>query len=86
MWLAYEQDIIYRDLKKKKVAKMIIEFGISRSTISYKIAIVELIIQYKIKKSPVILYFLKKHVKVIQEICKENASELIRNKNLRKSY
>ena len=55
---------------------MITEFDIDRSTIFLKIAIVGLINQYpKMKNYTLSLYFLKKHMKVIKEICRENVSE-----------
>ena len=53
---------------------MITEFDVSSST--FKIEIVGLIYKYpKMKNSSLFFYFLKKHVKVIKEICKENANE-----------
>ena len=55
---------------------MMTEFGGSRSTISFKIGIVAQINLYpKLKNSSLSLYFLKKHMKVIKEICKENSSK-----------
>ena len=52
-WLADHQGVIFQRFKKKETfAKMITEFGVSRSTISFKIAIVRLINQYpKIKNT-----------------------------------
>ena len=56
---------------------MITEFSLYKSTISFKIAIlVRLINKYpKMKNSSLSLYFLKGHMNIIKEICRENAGE-----------
>ena len=57
---------------------MITEFRVSRSTFSFKTAIVGLInLHPKMGNSSLSFsYFFKKNMKVVKEICKENASEL----------
>ena len=56
---------------------MITEFSLYKSTIFSKIAIlVRLINKYpKIKNSSLSLYFLKGHMNIIKEICRENAGK-----------
>lgn len=70
----------FRSLKRGgKFYKMITEFGVSRSTTSFKIAIFGVInIHSKMKNSSLsfqTLRFLNKHTKTIIEIYKKNASE-----------
>ena len=51
---------------------MVFKFDASKSTIMFKIALSKLINDYpKIR-----LHYFKKHLKIIKEVCKENASEL----------
>ena len=78
--------IFQRFKEKDKFTKMITEFGISRSTVSFKIVInkykyQELLISswavnkyFKIKNSSLSLYFLK-NMRIIEQICKEIARE-----------
>ena len=55
---------------------MAFKFNASKSTIMFKIALSKLIDDYpKIKNSSLSLHYFKKHLKIIREICKENASE-----------
>ena len=55
---------------------MVKQFGVSKSTIIFKINIVKLIDKHpKIKNSSLSLHFLKKYFKMIKEICEENSSE-----------
>ena len=78
MWLAYQQGIIFQRFKEKeKFANMITEFDVIRSITSFEIAIVGVINKYpEIKMISLSFYFLKKYLKVIKEVCKENASEI----------
>ena len=47
-----------------------------KSTIVFKIALSKLIENYpKIKNSLLSLHYFKKHLKMIREICKDNANE-----------
>ena len=78
--------IFQRFKEKDKFTKMITEFGISRSTVSFKIVInkykyQELLISswavnkyFKLKNSSLSLYFLK-NMRIIEQICKEIARE-----------
>ena len=78
--------IFQRFKEKDKFTKMITEFGISRSTVSFKIEInkykyQELLISswavnkyFKLKNSSLSLYFLK-NMRIIEQICKEIARE-----------
>ena len=77
VWLPNQQGIKFQKFKQKeKFTKMITEFGSSRSIISLKIAIVGLTNKCpKMKSALLSPYFLKKHIKVIKAICKQNASE-----------
>ena len=55
---------------------MVLKFNVSKSTIRFKIALSKLIDDYpKIKNSSLSLHYFKKHLKMIKEVCKENASE-----------
>ena len=48
----------------------------SKSTIVFKIALKKLTDDFpKIKDSSLLLHYLKKKMKLIKEVCKENASE-----------
>ena len=68
------------NIEKFKVNKNFIdlvkEFGISKSTIPFKISIVKFVNKYpRAKKSSLFLHFLKNNFRMIKEICHENASE-----------
>lgn len=77
--------IFQRFKEKDKFTKMITEFGISRSTVSFKIVInkykyQEVLISswavnkyFKLKNPSLSLYFLKKNMRIIEQICKEIA-------------
>ena len=53
------------------------KFGISKSTMVFKISIVKFLIKYpKMKKSSLSLYFLKNNFKIMKEVCHEDASKL----------
>ena len=55
---------------------MVKERGISKSTILFKISIVKFVNKYpRMKKSSFSLHFLKNNLKIIKEICYENASD-----------
>ena len=62
---------------------MVLKLNVSKSTIILKIALSKLIDGYpKIKESPLSIHYFKKYLKMIREVCKENASEfkqLIKN-------
>ena len=55
---------------------MAFKFNVSKPTIVFKIALKKLIDDYpKIKDSSLSLHYFLKKLRVIREICKENASE-----------
>lgn len=73
----HQQGQIFQRLKEKeKIIKMISEFDLSTSTFSFKISIAKLVDKYSIvKTSSLSLHFLKSYLKLIEEICRKNASE-----------
>ena len=55
---------------------MVSKFKVSKSTIVFKIALSRLIDEYpKMKDSMLLFHYFKNHLKLIKEVCKENASE-----------
>ena len=55
---------------------MVSKFKVSKSAIVFKIALRRLIDDYpKVKDSSLSLHYFKKHLKLIKEVCKENASK-----------
>ena len=78
VWLAYYQGQIFQKFREKErfVSDMVLKFHVSKSTIVFKIALKKLIDDFpKIKDSSLSLHYLKKKLKLIKEVCKENASE-----------
>ena len=76
LWLAYQKGHMFERFKNNKLINMVNQFGISKSTMVFKISIVIFLNNYpKMKKSLLSLHFLKNNFKIIQQICKENASE-----------
>ena len=78
VWSAYDQGQIFQKFKEKErfISDMVSKFKVSKSTIVFKIALKKLIDDYpKIKNSSLSLHYFKKHLKLIKEVCKENASE-----------
>ena len=78
VWLAYYQGQIFQKFREKErfISDMVSKFKVSKSTIVFKIALKKLIEDYpKIKNSSLSLHYFKKHLKLIKEVCKENASE-----------
>ena len=77
IWLAYYQGQIFKKFKEKeRFVSMVLKFTVSKSTIMFKIALSKLTDGYpKIKNSSLYLHYFKKHLKMIREICKGNASE-----------
>ena len=77
-WLAYHQRKIFRKFRSKErfFSDMVSKFKVTKSTIVFKIALSRLIDDYpKIKDSSLSLHYFKKNLKLIKEVCKENASE-----------
>ena len=55
---------------------MVSKFGVNKSTIVFKIALVKLINNYpKVKNFLLSLNYFKKYLKTIRKICKERAGE-----------
>ena len=78
VWLAYHQGKIFQKLRLKErfANDMVSKFKVSKSTIVFKIALSKLIDDYsKIKNSSLSLHYFKKHLKLIKDVCKENASK-----------
>ena len=78
VWLAYCQGQILQKFKEKEqfVSDMALKSGVNKSTIMFKIALKKLIDDSpKIKISSLSLHYFLKNLKLIKEICKENASE-----------
>ena len=77
IWLAYYQGQIFKKFKEKeRFVNMVLKFSVSKSTIMFKTVLSKLIDDYpKIKNSLLSLHYFKKYLKMIREICKENASE-----------
>ena len=78
VWLAYYQEQIFQKFKERErfVSDMVLKFRVSKSTIVFKIALKKLIDDFpKIKNSLLSLHYFLKKLKLIKEICKENASE-----------
>ena len=74
IWPFYYQGQIFQKFKEEERfgSDMLFKFNVSKSTIMFKIALSKLINDYpKIR-----LHYFKKHLKIIKEVCKENASEL----------
>ena len=78
VWLAYHQGKIFQKFRSKErfVGDMVLKCKVSKSTIVLKIALSRLIDKYpKMKDSSLSLHYFKKHLKLIKEICKENANK-----------
>ena len=78
VWLAYHQGKIFQKFRSKErfVNDMVSEFKVRKSTAVFKIALSRLIDEYpNIKDSLLSLHYFKKHLKLIKEVCKENARE-----------
>ena len=78
VWLAYYQGQIFQKFREKErfISDMVLKFHVSKSTIVFKIALKKLIDDFpKIKDSSLSLHYFLKKLKLIKEVCKENASE-----------
>ena len=72
---AYQQ--VFQKFKmNNKFVSAVTEFGISKTTIYFKIDILKFIENYpKMKKSCISLFYLKNNFRVIKNVCQEYASE-----------
>ena len=78
VWLAYYQGQVSQKFREKEkfVSDMVSKFNVSKSTIVFKITLKKLIDDFpRIKNSSLYLHYLKKKLKLIKEVCKENVSE-----------
>ena len=78
VWLAYYQGQIFQKFREKErfISDMVLKFHVSKSTIVFKIALKKLIYDFpKIKESSRLLHYFQKNMKLMKEVCKENASE-----------
>ena len=68
VWLAYKQGKVFKKFKEnRKFIEMVKQFGVSKSTIIFKINIVKLINKHhKIRNSSHSLHFLKNYFKMIK--------------------
>ena len=75
--LAYPQGVIFKRFKENSMfTSAVINPKISKSTINFKIGIVQFIHDYpKMKKSSIFLHFLKNNFRIIKEVCREHSSE-----------
>ena len=75
--LVYQQVEIFERLKMNdNVINAVKKFGISKSTMAFKILIVKFVNKYpRLKKSSISLHIWKNDFKMIKEIYHENASE-----------
>ena len=75
--LTYQQGKLFQKFKSNnKFISAVTEFGISKTTINFKIDIVKFIENYpKMKKSCISLFYLKNNFRVIKNVCQEHASE-----------
>ena len=74
---AYQQGKVFQKFKtNNNFVSAVTEFGISKTTINFKIDIVKFIENYpKMKKSCISLFYLKKNFRVRKNVCQEHASE-----------
>ena len=75
--LAYQQGMVFQKFKKNnKFVNAMTEFGISKTTINFKIDIVNFIDQdLGLRKSSISLFYLKNNFHTIKDVCQEHASE-----------
>ena len=75
--LAYQQRKVFQKFKKNnKSANATTDFNISKTTINFKIDIVNFIDNYpKMRKSSISLFYLKNNFQIIKNVCQEHASE-----------
>ena len=78
LWLTYQQGQIFERFKlSDKFINMVNQFGISKTTMVFKISNLTFLSKYpRMKKSLLSLQFLKNNFKIIKKICQENASQL----------
>ena len=77
--LAYHQGVIFKRFKENSMFTSAVRVYLrisSKSTINFKIGIVQFIHDYpKMKKSSISLHFLKNNFRIIKEVCREHSLE-----------
>ena len=75
--LVYHQGVIFKGFKENSMfTSAVTNLKISKSTINFKIGIVQFIHDYpKMKKSSISLHFLKNNFRIIKEVCREHSSD-----------
>ena len=75
--VAYEQGVIFKRFKENSMfTSAVTKLKISKSTINFKIGIVQFIHDYpKMKELSISLHFLKNSFRIIKEVCGEHSSE-----------
>ena len=75
--LAYQQGKVFQKFKmNKKFVSAVTEFKESKTTINFKLDIVNFIDKYpRMKKSYISFFYLKNNFRIIKNICQEHASE-----------
>ena len=70
--VAYHQGMVFsRFREKRKFVRLVVDFGVHKGTIIFKINVFKLLDKYpKLKRSSVTLSFMKNYFKDIKEICK----------------
>ena len=77
--IARKQGEILKNFKtNNKFISAVNTFNISKTTINFKIGIVEFITMYlKMEKFRISLYYLKNNLRIIKEVCKENVTKFL---------
>ena len=75
--LAYQQGKVFQKFKvNSKSVGTATKFGVNKTTINFKIDIVNFIEKYpRMKNSCISLFYLKNNFRVIKNVCQEHASE-----------
>ena len=75
--LTYHQGVIFKKFRENSMfTSAVTTLKVSKSTINFKIGVVQFIYDYpKMKKSSISLQFLKNNFRIIKEVCREPSSE-----------
>ena len=77
---AYKQGLLFKKFKdSNKFEQMFQEIEMSKSTVYFKVKLVKLLNNLKIKCSYLSLEFFKDYAKTIKEICKESRDQFKQN-------
>ena len=77
LMLVYQQGRVFQKFKMNKgFSSVVTEFGISETTINFKIDVLNFINQHPgMRKSSISLFYLKNNFRVIKSVCQEHAIE-----------